>query len=110
MPILYALIGIVASGVLPGPLYVCLIVGGAMLVETSSEPGLQACDERFRTPHVLLSILSAVGLFAILTGIDLVQIVEYSVILGVPYRALGAASSGQSELLSDKSGYAMKQK
>jgi APA family basic amino acid/polyamine antiporter len=120
--VLYALMGVVASGVLPlakvanqplnlvakeimpMPLYVFFIIGGAMLALTTTlnatfsagtKPILQACDDgwfpkwlgavnkKFKTPHVLLTIFFLFGLFVILTGLNMEAIANYFVILNL---------------------------
>lgn len=85
-------LALVAREILPTPLYIFFMVGGAMfaLVTTlnaqlswSTKPVMQACrdgwfpkklgeiNERFKTPHWLLLIVYIIGILTIFTGMDL---------------------------------------
>lgn len=118
--ILYAFMGIVASGVLPiekvanqslalvanevlpTPLYVFFVVGGCMfaLISTlnsqfawATKPIMQACvdgwlpeklgvvNKKYKTPHILLTILYVIALMCILFNLDLDIIATVTVII-----------------------------
>lgn len=117
---LYAIIGMVAAGVLPieqvayqpltlvamevlpTPLYVFFIVGGALLALSTTlnatfgwvtKPVLQACvdgwfpkklgeiNKKYGTPHYLLIMFYIIGLVPILTGFDIGSIASLAMIL-----------------------------
>lgn len=118
--VLYAFMGIVASGVLPidqvanqslalvanevlpRPLYVFFVVGGCMfaLISTlnsqfawATKPIMQACvdgwlpeklgvvNNKYKTPHILLTILYVIALACILFNLDLDIIATVTVII-----------------------------
>lgn len=92
-------LSLVAREILPTPLYVFFMVGGAMfaLITTlnatlswATKPVMQACrdgwfpkklgevNERFRTPHWLLLIIYVIGIFTVFTGWDIGIITKLS--------------------------------
>lgn len=117
--VVYALIGIVASGVLPveqvankplsvvaqtilpGPLYVFFIVGGAMfaLISTlnaqlqwGTKPLMQACEDGWMprglatlnkrsAPKYLLTLLWVIGAVPIVTGLEIATITNMTVVV-----------------------------
>ena len=93
---------LVAYEVLPYPLYVFFIIGGAMFALATTlnatlgwvtKPVLQASidgwlpkqlgaiNDRFKTPHVLLTIFYFVGLIPIITGWNISGIASFALIL-----------------------------
>ncbi|MEH1741570.1 amino acid permease [Fusobacterium varium] len=85
-------LSLVASKILPGPLYIFFIVGGACFALVTSlnsqigwvtKPILKACNdgwfpkffghvnEKFKTPHNLIIALYILGMLPIVTGVDL---------------------------------------
>ncbi|WP_010280496.1 APC family permease [Bacillus timonensis] len=93
---------VVALEVLPYPLYVFFVVGGAMFALATTlnatlgwvtKPVLQACvdgwlpkslgavNEKFKTPHVLLTIFFVIGLIPIFTNWNISGIANFSLIL-----------------------------
>lgn len=95
-------LALVAETVLPAPLYMFFIIGGAMFALTTTlnatfgwitKPVLQASidgwlpkglaivNTRYQTPHVLLTVFYFVGLLPILFNFNIGTIANYAVIL-----------------------------
>lgn len=130
--VLYALVGAVASGVLPisevmgkqlsdvakvilpHPLFVLFVVGGALLstgklilltLTWGSRPilmgavhgwfpkKLSVVNERFGTPHVVLTAMYLIGLFPIITGISLDSIAKMATGFALFVNSLPVASA-----------------
>ncbi|WP_462411531.1 APC family permease [Neobacillus sp. Marseille-QA0830] len=93
---------LVAEEILPYPFYVFFIVGGAMFALATTlnatlgwvtKPLLQACvdgwlpaklgavNEKYKTPHILLTIFFILGLIPIFTGWDLGGLANFVLIL-----------------------------
>ncbi|MDQ0970821.1 APA family basic amino acid/polyamine antiporter [Neobacillus niacini] len=94
---------VVALEILPYPLYVFFIVGGAMFALATTlnatlgwvtKPVLQASvdgwlpqklgaiNEKYKTPHILLTIFFVLGLVPIITGWNIGGIANFALILG----------------------------
>ncbi|WP_010676652.1 APC family permease [Bacillus timonensis] len=93
---------VVALEILPYPLYIFFVVGGAMFALSTTlnatlgwvtKPVLQASidgwlpkqlgaiNDKFKTPHVLLTIFYFIGLVPIITGWDISGIASFALIL-----------------------------
>ncbi len=93
-------LSLVAAEILPQPLYIFFIVGGALFailttlnsqVGWITKPLLQGCadgwlpswlgkiNDKFRTPHVMLIVLYLIGLIPIVSGFDMDTIAGTSV-------------------------------
>jgi APA family basic amino acid/polyamine antiporter len=94
---------VVALEILPYPLYIFFIVGGAMFALATTlnatlgwvtKPVLQASvdgwlpqqlgaiNEKYKTPHVLLTIFFVLGLVPIITGWNIGGIANFALVLG----------------------------